>query len=164
MVGTTKTVKASMCLEYFLFVFYSPCLYNLYKMKGLPSIHDTNTLHQWLRRLGQELGVDFRFFTAMMTRLYKRTSHVVTTVKCLHHGRQRDAYLDKEWCMKLSPEDVKSKQEVALKTKLHTAVLEKDKLAKENAVLKDTNTNLKGQVTYLADQLQKAQGRGFQAS
>ncbi len=99
-----------------------------------------------------------------MTKVYKRTSLVVTTVKRLRHGCQRKAFLDKEWPIKISPEEVKSKQEVALQAKLETASIKKDELVKENAALKKMSETLKGQVTYLANQVQKAQSSGFQPS
>ncbi len=100
----------------------------------------------------------------MMAKVHKRTSLVASTVKRLCNGRQQQAYLEKEWHIKLQSDSVKSQREVALQAKLKTTNTDNGKLMKENAALKKSTDTLKGRVTCLADQVQKAQNSGHQPS
>ena len=93
--------------------------------------------------------------TTMMMKVYKRTSHVVTIARRLHHGRQRNDFLEKDWQIQLSAEDIKPQREVALAAKAKEEAKRSDKLEKENEPLKQ-------QVTLLADQVRKAESSGFQ--
>lgn len=73
----------------------------------------------------------------MMTKVYKRTSLVVSTVCHLRHGCQMQAFLEKEWHMKLSSDDVKSQRKVSLEAKVKEVATNNRKLEKENCALKE---------------------------
>ena len=125
-------------------VHFSRFLYNMYQSEGLPSVHDTNQQRRWIRRLGREIGVEFCLTAAsMMTRLYKRTSLVVSTARHLSHGRQREEFLRKEWQLNLSTDDFKPQREVALETELKVKAEKNRKLEQANAALEQSERTLK---------------------
>ena len=92
-----------------------------------------------------------------MERVYKRTSLVVSTIRRLCHGRQRQGYLDKEWSLMISSDDLKSKQELTLEAKLHKSVVKNDKLEEQMEALNDSNKTEKRKVASLSELVRKAQ-------
>ena len=100
----------------------------------------------------------------MMERVYKRTSLVVSTIRRLCHGRQRLGYLDKEWSLTISSDDLKSKQELTLEAKLHKSVVKNDKLEEQMEALNDSNKTEKRKVASLSELVRKAQSQGYQTT
>lgn len=111
---------------------FSRILYDLYQAEGLPSVDDTNKTRWWLRRLGKELEIELRLTASMKTKVYKRTSLVITTVRRLRNGQQREAFLEKEWQIQLSSDDIKPQQEVTLEAKLEEERARSEKLEEDN--------------------------------
>ena len=87
-------------------------------------------------------------------------------MKKLHKqgGRQMKFYLQKDWEIQLSSNDVKNPRQITLETKLEKTTEEKSKLEKKNKTLLKQKANLKQQVTHLAAQVQKAKSSGFKST
>ena len=68
-------------------------------------------------------------------------------------------YLEKDWEIHLSPNDIKTHQQIKLEAKLKKTSEEKSKLEKQNKTLLKQKAHLKHQGTHLATQIQKAKSR-----
>ena len=110
------------------FVISSQFLYDLCVTEGLPSLHDTRQLRRWLIKPGKELGITIRLTATMMTKLYKRVRHTVTTAKKLRHGRQRMNFLENSWSIQLSSKDIRPQHEVDLENQVKETDEQKKKL------------------------------------
>ena len=121
-------------------------LYILYCLEGkLPSVHDTQVLRKWIEAISKELKIDLRCTQSMMHRVWKHTSRVVYEFKKLRHGRQQQAYLDKEWKIQLQSADVKNAKDIALEERSCIVHEENTMLQKENSNLKkSTETEATG--------------------
>lgn len=139
-------------------------LYSLYCTDGLPSIHDVKVLRRWVHLLSKELGVELRLTHRVMMKIYRRISLIVTTVRRLRHGRQQKDYLDKEWQIQLTCDDIKSPREIAHEDKENAASVMNERLIKENAELKKSAEELKKKVVGLSRHVRQAKAGGFQAT
>ena len=101
----------------------------------MPFLHDLTKLLRQLSTLGKKLWVEFRPNTSMTTKVYKRTCLVITTARHLRHGHQRNRFLEKDWLIQLSTDDVKSQSEVALETRLKEEAAKSEMLRKDNTSL-----------------------------
>ena len=103
-----------------------------------------------------------------MKKVYCRANLIVNEVKKLRKqgkgGRQMKLYLEKDWEIHLSPNDIKTHQQIKLEAKLKKTSEEKSKLEKQNKTLLKQKAHLKHQVTHLATQIQKAKSRGFKST
>ena len=141
-------------------------LYDLYKRDGLPLIHDVTKLRKWIQLISKEIGVNLNPTVAIIKKVYKITNAIVNRAKKLRKqgGRQMKLYLQKDWQIQLSPNDVKNPRQIALETKLKKTTEEKSKLEKKNKTLLKQKANLRQQVTHLAARIQKAKSSGFKST